>query len=60
MRTTLVCSLCKTMQGELYCIPVAEMGDILMCQHVVESVVRIHQVVDEHSEEDRRLISSTR
>ncbi len=58
MRTTLICSLCRIMQGEVYCIPVAEMGDVVMCQHVVESVVRIHGVVEERGEEERRVIAA--
>lgn len=52
MRTTLVCSMCKTLQGGLYCIPVPGMADIMMCHHVVESVVRIHAVVEEGSDEE--------
>ncbi len=60
MRTTLICSLCRTMQGEVYCIPIAEMGDIVMCQHVVESVVRIHQVVEEDSEKEAHLVGAPR
>jgi hypothetical protein len=50
--------MCKTLQGGgLYCIPVPGMADIVMCHHVVESVVRIHAVVEAGSDEGN-LVSS--
>ncbi len=50
MRTTLVCELCRAVQGDIYCIPISGVGDVVMCDHVVESIVRIHQVVEERTE----------
>ncbi len=52
MRTRLVCELCKSVQGEIYCIPITGLGDVMMCAHVVESVVRIHEVVEARPEEE--------
>ncbi len=42
---TLLCSMCKTLQAELYPIRVSGPGDIIMCSHVVDCVVRIYRVV---------------
>jgi hypothetical protein len=42
---TLVCCLCKTLQGDVYRVPIAGVGDVIMCNHVVESVVEIHRLV---------------
>ncbi len=48
---TLVCPICKSLQGEIYRIPVSGVGDVVMCNHVVESVVQIHRVVADQGEE---------
>lgn len=50
---TLVCPICKALQGEIYRIPVSGVGDVIMCNHVVECVVQIHQVVADRPEEAR-------
>ncbi len=51
MRTTLICQLCKTMQADVYCIPMpGTMGEVMMCNHIVESVVRVQRLVE--AEED--------
>ncbi len=42
---TLVCALCKALRGEIYRIPVSGVGDIVMCNHVVDSVVQTHRLV---------------
>ncbi len=48
---TLICELCKAVRGEVYCIPVAGVGDLMMCSHVVECVVQTHRMVGDLSEE---------
>ncbi len=42
---TLVCALCKALRGEIYRIPVSGVGDLVMCTHVVNSVVQTHRLV---------------
>ncbi len=44
---TLICQMCKALRGEIYRIPVSGVGDVIMCTHVVESVVETHRVVAE-------------
>ncbi len=44
---TLVCALCKALRGEIYRIPVSGVGDIVMCNHVVDSGVQTHRLVAE-------------
>jgi hypothetical protein len=45
-RMTLVCDLCKTVQGDIYRISVAGLDDLVMCNHVVESVVETYRLVE--------------
>ncbi len=47
---TLICQLCKALRGEIYRIPVPGVGDVMMCTHVVETVVQTHHVVVESSD----------
>jgi len=42
---TLVCKLCKIVQGDIYRICVPGMDDLVMCNHVVESVVETYRLV---------------
>jgi hypothetical protein len=43
---TLVCQVCKMVQGEIYRICVPGMDDLVMCNHVVESVVETYRLVE--------------
>jgi hypothetical protein len=45
-RMTLVCQLCKMVQGDMYRIAVSGMDDLVMCNHVVESVVETYRLVE--------------
>ncbi len=47
----LICEMCKAVRGEVYCIPVAGVGDIMICNRVVECVVQTYRMVADSSEE---------